>query len=111
MLVCACARVRIASARVYARVRVCAFACMYVDMCVISYRFTISGAFVFDVYIPATYPQVPPQFQLRTTGGGTVRFNPNLVCRSLQSPLDTLRALSSYEVMIFVVVLFCFFSI
>eukprot|EP00755_Sulcionema_specki_P029313 Sspe_Gene.17798::Locus_6354_Transcript_8_10_Confidence_0.235_Length_3315::g.17798::m.17798 len=46
------------------------------------------GMFVFDVYFPADYPNVPPQLWLRTTGGGTVRFNPNLyengkVCLSL----------------------------
>lgn len=46
------------------------------------------GAFIFDMYFPPTYPQVPPQVLLRTTGGGRVRFNPNLyncgkVCLSL----------------------------
>lgn len=47
-----------------------------------------SGAFVFDIYLPLDYPQVAPKFQLLTTGGGRVRFNPNLynsgkVCLSL----------------------------
>lgn len=47
-----------------------------------------SGAFVFDIYLPQTYPDVPPKFRLLTTGGGKVRFNPNLysngkVCLSL----------------------------
>ena len=47
-----------------------------------------SGAFVFDVYFPANYPGSPPTVLLRTTGGGSVRFNPNLyncgkVCLSL----------------------------
>jgi ubiquitin-protein ligase len=46
------------------------------------------GAFVFDIFFPDNYPNVPPQVLLRTTGGGTVRFNPNLydsgkVCLSL----------------------------
>ncbi|KAJ3189719.1 hypothetical protein HDU85_000003 [Gaertneriomyces sp. JEL0708] len=46
------------------------------------------GCFVFDIYIPAPYPTVPPVVKLVTTGGGTVRFNPNLyndgkVCLSL----------------------------
>jgi baculoviral IAP repeat-containing protein 6 len=46
------------------------------------------GAFVFDVYFPTTYPTGPPLVNLQTTGGGTVRFNPNLyncgkVCLSL----------------------------
>eukprot|EP00756_Hemistasia_phaeocysticola_P004569 Hpha_TRINITY_DN12898_c0_g2::TRINITY_DN12898_c0_g2_i1::g.24198::m.24198 len=46
------------------------------------------GLFVFDVHLPANYPHCPPQCKLRTTGGGTVRFNPNLyesgkVCLSL----------------------------
>ncbi|CDF34375.1 unnamed protein product [Chondrus crispus] len=47
-----------------------------------------SGAFVFDIFLPLEYPYVPPKFQLLTTGGGSVRFNPNLyssgkVCLSL----------------------------
>ncbi|KAJ4485664.1 hypothetical protein J3R30DRAFT_3282130 [Lentinula aciculospora] len=42
----------------------------------------------FDCFMPLAYPAVPPQMHLRTTGGGTVRFNPNLyevgkVCLSL----------------------------
>ena len=46
------------------------------------------GAFVFDVYFPAGYPASPPMLNLDTTGGGRVRFNPNLyadgkVCLSL----------------------------
>jgi len=46
------------------------------------------GLFEFDCYIPLQYPNTPPQMHLRTTGGGTVRFNPNLynsgkVCLSL----------------------------
>lgn len=47
-----------------------------------------SGAFVFDIYLPPSYPEAPPKFRLLTTGGGSVRFNPNLysngkVCLSL----------------------------
>lgn len=46
------------------------------------------GLFEFDCYMPLTYPETPPLMHLRTTGGGTVRFNPNLynngkVCLSL----------------------------
>lgn len=46
------------------------------------------GLFEFDCFIPLEYPKVPPLMLLRTTGGGTVRFNPNLyncgkVCLSL----------------------------
>ncbi|GIL55821.1 hypothetical protein Vafri_11171 [Volvox africanus] len=46
------------------------------------------GCFVFDMYFPPQYPNVPPQVHLMTTGGGRVRFNPNLyaegkVCLSL----------------------------
>lgn len=37
-----------------------------------------NGLFEFDVFCPATYPDVPPLVQFRTTGGGSVRFNPNL---------------------------------
>jgi len=36
------------------------------------------GCFLFDLYCPPNYPQVPPKTWLMTTGGGTVRFNPNL---------------------------------
>jgi len=46
------------------------------------------GLFTFDIYIPDTYPLVPPKVQIINTGGGTVRFGPNLyadgkVCLSL----------------------------
>ncbi|KAJ1445060.1 hypothetical protein M885DRAFT_336256 [Pelagophyceae sp. CCMP2097] len=46
------------------------------------------GLFVFDVYFPPSYPNDPMLVQLVTTGGGQVRFNPNLyedgkVCLSL----------------------------
>lgn len=46
------------------------------------------GAYLFDIFIPSTYPAVSPQVKFLTTGRGTVRFNPNLyqcgkVCLSL----------------------------
>ncbi|KAI0828834.1 hypothetical protein BC628DRAFT_1408922 [Trametes gibbosa] len=46
------------------------------------------GLFEFDCFIPLEYPNRPPLMHLRTTGQGTVRFNPNLyndgkVCLSL----------------------------
>jgi ubiquitin-protein ligase len=46
------------------------------------------GLFCFDMLIPDSYPSLPPQVQLLTTGGGSVRFSPNLyadgkVCLSL----------------------------
>lgn len=46
------------------------------------------GCYVFDIFFPNQYPAVPPKVNLCTTGGGTVRFNPNLyncgkVCLSL----------------------------
>jgi len=46
------------------------------------------GCYLFDIYFPPKYPSVPPQVNFRTTGGGLVRFNPNLyncgkVCLSL----------------------------
>ncbi|KAF5833768.1 ubiquitin-conjugating enzyme/RWD-like protein [Dunaliella salina] len=46
------------------------------------------GCFIFDIYFPPTYPTVCPKVRLKTTGGGSVRFNPNLyncgkVCLSL----------------------------
>ncbi|KAF7347410.1 UBIQUITIN-CONJUGAT-2 domain-containing protein [Mycena venus] len=36
------------------------------------------GLFEFDCFMPLTYPATPPLMHLRTTGGGSVRFNPNL---------------------------------
>lgn len=44
--------------------------------------------FFFDVFCPADYPARPPRVKFLTTGGGRVRFNPNLyengkVCLSL----------------------------
>jgi baculoviral IAP repeat-containing protein 6 len=46
------------------------------------------GLFTFDVMCPSDYPNRAPKVNLATTGGGTVRFNPNLyncgkVCLSL----------------------------
>eukprot|EP00347_Sterkiella_histriomuscorum_P007708 403347869 len=46
------------------------------------------GAFIYDLFFENTYPNGPPKCTLVTTGGGTVRFNPNLytngkVCLSL----------------------------
>ena len=38
----------------------------------------ICGVYVFDVYAPPSYPEVPPIVKIVTTGNGTVRFNPNL---------------------------------
>ena len=47
-----------------------------------------NGLFEFDILLPLAYPESPPQVRLITTGGGRVRFNPNLyqdgkVCLSL----------------------------
>jgi baculoviral IAP repeat-containing protein 6 len=36
------------------------------------------GLFEFDLFCPYDYPQRPPMMNFRTTGGGAVRFNPNL---------------------------------
>ena len=46
------------------------------------------GCFVFDIFFPSDYPHKPPMVQFVTTGGGRIRFNPNLyadgkVCLSL----------------------------
>ncbi|KAK3912724.1 Ubiquitin-conjugating enzyme E2 Z [Frankliniella fusca] len=38
------------------------------------------GFFYFIVTFPDDYPLRPPGVQFMTTGGGTVRFNPNLYC-------------------------------
>ncbi|KAL0951732.1 hypothetical protein HGRIS_008406 [Hohenbuehelia grisea] len=47
-----------------------------------------NGLFEFDCFMPLVYPNKPPFMHLRTTGDGSVRFNPNLynrgkVCLSL----------------------------
>lgn len=47
-----------------------------------------NGVFEFDILCPPNYPDAPPSVLLITTGGGKVRFNPNLyncgkVCLSL----------------------------
>jgi ubiquitin-protein ligase len=47
-----------------------------------------NGLFLFDLFLPLDFPQSPPQCVIKTTGGGKVRFNPNLyangkVCLSL----------------------------
>ena len=36
------------------------------------------GFFYFLINCPDDYPNAPPKVKLLTTGGGTVRFNPNL---------------------------------
>ena len=46
------------------------------------------GAFEYDIYCPANYPNESPKMNLTTTGNNSVRFNPNLyhdgkVCLSL----------------------------
>lgn len=46
------------------------------------------GYFEFDIFIGSAYPSVPPKVKTMTTGGGSIRFNPNLyqcgkVCLSL----------------------------
>lgn len=47
-----------------------------------------NGAFLFDIFCEDTYPNNPPKMVITTTGGGKIRFNPNLyhdgkVCLSL----------------------------
>lgn len=75
-----------------------------------------SGAYIFDIYLPPEYPNVPPRFRLLTTGAGKVRFNPNLysngkVCLSLlgtwsgpswNSTSTILQVLVSIQSLIFV---------
>ena len=46
------------------------------------------GFFIFTIYFPSTYPFKPPFIKHQTTGGGQIRFNPNLyrngkVCLSI----------------------------
>ena len=54
------------------------------------------GVYEFDILFPVKapgYPSVPPKVKFRTTGAGSVRFNPNLyndgkVCLSLLGTWD-----------------------
>ena len=46
------------------------------------------GLYLFEVLLPENYPMMPPKVELRTTGGSSIRFNPNLydsgyVCLSI----------------------------
>jgi ubiquitin-protein ligase len=52
------------------------------------------GYFEFDMFIPSSYPHSPPKVKFLTTGGGSVRFNPNLyncgkVCLSILNTWST----------------------
>lgn len=52
-----------------------------------------NGMFLFDIFLPQEYPNVPPKVQFLTTYGGRIRFNPNLytdgrVCLSLLGTWD-----------------------
>ena len=69
----------------------------------------IPQVFAFDIYIPNDYPQTNPKVQLLTTGGGRVRFGPNLyadgkVCLSLlgtwEGPKWNSKHSSLYQVLI-----------
>lgn len=62
-----------------------------------------NGCFEFDMLLPADYPSSPPSVLLVTTGGGQIRFNPNLyangkVCLSL---LGTWLVLHFYTFIVF----------
>ncbi|KAF1988156.1 hypothetical protein K402DRAFT_402863 [Aulographum hederae CBS 113979] len=51
------------------------------------------GVFEFDIFCPKEYPKAPPRVNIKTTGRGTMRFNPNLyangkVCLSLLNTLS-----------------------
>ena len=62
-----------------------------------------AGVFVFDFFFPLDYPQVPPKVTFLTTGGGSVRFNPNLyadgkVCLSLLGTYDGPRWMPGMQI-------------
>lgn len=48
-----------------------------------------NGIFEFDLFMPLTYPQVSPMVQFKTTGGGKIRFNPNLYENGHGEPAHT----------------------
>lgn len=56
--------------------------------CALGVHLAVCCFCVCAVFFPQTYPNTPPLVNLQTTGGGSVRFNPNLykdgkVCLSL----------------------------
>lgn len=67
-----------------------------------------SGVFLFDLYFPPSYPQVPPKMLFLTTARGSVRFSPNLyqdgkVCLSLLGTFEGPRwgpGSSLYQVLV-----------
>lgn len=48
------------------------------------------GCFVFDVYFPSNYPNVPPLVKLITTGNGTVRYVIADIVLALLEPSGTI---------------------
>ena len=54
------------------------------------------GAFLFDLLLPPDYPRSPPRVQFLTTGGGRVRFNPNLYEVRLEGGRERGGVLSFY---------------
>mmetsp|Transcript_8777 Transcript_8777/g.18221 ORF Transcript_8777/g.18221 Transcript_8777/m.18221 type:complete len:329 (+) Transcript_8777:3-989(+) len=60
------------------------------------------GCFVFDIFCPPEYPAIPPLVHFETTGGGTVKFNPNLyadgkVCLSLIGTFSGVNATEKWD--------------
>lgn len=48
------------------------------NICFLSSATPFVGFFYFVMHCPDDYPHNPPRVRLMTTGGGSVRFNPNL---------------------------------
>ncbi len=47
------------------------------------------GCFMFDIFFPQDYPNVPPLMNMATNGEGRARFNPNLYADGKVSMLLT----------------------
>ncbi|KAI6243798.1 putative ubiquitin-conjugating enzyme protein 17 [Aphelenchoides fujianensis] len=61
-----------------------------------------NGLFEFDVFFPSNYPNSPPKVSFLTTGGGQIRFNPNLYADGKDLPVAPEHVLVSIQGLIFV---------
>jgi len=54
------------------------------------------GCFMFDVFFPQDYPNVPPLMNMATNGEGRARFNPNLYADGKVSALFLIYILALF---------------
>lgn len=66
-----------------------------------------NGCFEFDVYFPDSYPSMPMQVNLQTTGNGTVRFNPNLVIVNIILIVQDIKLFKKLSMNVYIYYLIC----